>query len=54
MFLNFFNEGSKRKFVFTDDLAVVCETIGWYHPDVLNCGGVTEFVKKHRSANEVI
>lgn len=53
-FLNFFNEGSKKKFVFTDDLAVVCESIGWYHPDVIDCGGVKEFVKKYKGANLVI
>ena len=50
MLLNFVNEDTKKKFVMTEDFAEVCETIGWYQPDVSDCGGIKEFVKKHQSS----
>ena len=53
--LSFVNDETKRKFVFTDDLDVVCKELGWYRPDVEAAGGIANFMKKHQNdLNEVI
>ena len=48
--LNFVNEKTQKKFVFTSDLSVVCEELGWDQEEVEACGGVTEFMHKHENA----
>lgn len=48
--LNFVNEKTQKKFVFTNNLAVVCEELGWNQEEVEACGGVTEFMHKHERA----
>lgn len=48
--LNFVNDKTQKKFIFTSSLAVVCEELGWDQAEVESCGGVTEFMHKHESA----
>lgn len=48
--LSFVNEKTQRKFVITNNLAVVCEELGWDQREVESCGGVTEFMHKHERA----
>jgi len=45
--LSFVNENTKKKFVITDDLDVVCSELGWDKKEVEACGGVTDFMHKH-------
>lgn len=45
--LSFVNENTKKKFVITDDLDVVCSELGWDKAEVEACGGVTDFMHKH-------
>ena len=50
--LGFVNDETKKKFVFTDDLDVVCRELGWYRPDVEAAGGITNFMKKFQADSE--
>ena len=51
MLLSFVNEKTRNKFLITDDLAQVCQELGWDKQEVEECGGITEFMTKHSSEN---
>jgi hypothetical protein len=51
MLLGFVNEGTKQKIILTDNLDEVCKELGWYRPDIENCGGIAAFMKKHQKDN---
>lgn len=50
MLLSFVNANTKKKFLITDDLSVVCKELGWSQTEVEACGGVTSFMEKHNKA----
>ena len=54
MLLSFVNENTQKKFVITDDLDVVCKELGWNKDDVLQVGGVTDFMHKHEKHGETL
>lgn len=45
--LSFVNEHTRKKFVITDDLFVVCKELGWNLKEIETCGGVRSYMKKH-------
>lgn len=45
--LGFVNEHTRKKFVITDDLFVVCKELGWNLKEIESCGGVRSYMKKH-------
>jgi len=45
--LSFVNEHTRKKFVITDDLFVVCKELGWNLKEIENCGGVRSYMQKH-------
>eukprot|EP00984_Skeletonema_dohrnii_P031445 scaffold23959_cov114-Skeletonema_dohrnii-CCMP3373.AAC.2 len=45
--LSFVNEHTRKKFVITDDLFVVCRELGWNLKEIESCGGVRSYMKKH-------
>lgn len=45
--LGFVNEHTRKKFVITDDLFVVCKELGWNLKEIEVCGGVRSYMKKH-------
>jgi hypothetical protein len=45
--LSFVNEHTRKKFVITDDLFIVCKELGWNLKEIENCGGVRSYMKKH-------
>eukprot|EP00574_Skeletonema_japonicum_P006674 CAMPEP_0201714288 /NCGR_PEP_ID=MMETSP0593-20130828/838_1 /ASSEMBLY_ACC=CAM_ASM_000672 /TAXON_ID=267983 /ORGANISM="Skeletonema japonicum, Strain CCMP2506" /LENGTH=427 /DNA_ID=CAMNT_0048203555 /DNA_START=23 /DNA_END=1306 /DNA_ORIENTATION=+ len=45
--LSFVNEHTRKKFVITDDLFVVCKELGWNLKEIESCGGVRSYMKKH-------
>jgi len=45
--LSFVNEYTRKKFVITDDLFVVCKELGWNLKEIETCGGVRSYMKKH-------
>jgi len=47
MLLSFVNANTRKKFIITDDLSLVCKELGWSKQEVEACGGVTNFMTKH-------
>ena len=45
--LNFVNENTRKKFVITDDLFVVCKELGWNLKEIETCGSINGYMKKH-------
>jgi hypothetical protein len=45
--LSFVNEDTRRKFVLTDDLNVLCKELGFDKAEIGKCGGVSKFVEMH-------
>ncbi|KAL3785066.1 hypothetical protein ACHAW5_001766 [Stephanodiscus triporus] len=45
--LSFVNEHTRKKFVITDDLDLVCKELGWDANEIEGCGGVNGYMKKH-------
>mmetsp|Transcript_5394 Transcript_5394/g.11826 ORF Transcript_5394/g.11826 Transcript_5394/m.11826 type:complete len:392 (-) Transcript_5394:129-1304(-) len=45
--LNFVNENTRKKFVITDDLLVVCKELGWNTKEIETCGSINGYMKKH-------
>ena len=45
--LSFVNEHTRKKFVITDDLQLVCKELGWNLKEIEGCGGVNGYMKKH-------
>jgi len=45
--LSFVNEYTRKKFVITDDLQLVCKELGWNLKEIEACGSVNEYMKKH-------
>ena len=45
--LSFVNEHTRKKFVITDDLELVCKELGWNMEEIETCGGVNGYMKKH-------
>ena len=45
--LSFVNEHTRKKFVITDGLFVVCKELGWNLKEIENCGGVRSYMKKN-------
>jgi len=45
--LGFVNEHTRKKFVITDDLQVVCKELGWNLKEIETCGSVNGYMKKH-------
>lgn len=48
--LSFVNANTRKKFLITDDLCLVCKELGWSKEEVEACGGVTGFMKKYSKA----
>ncbi|KAL7483487.1 hypothetical protein ACHAW6_009135 [Cyclotella cf. meneghiniana] len=45
--LSFVNENTRKKFVITDDLFVVCKELGWNLKEIEHCGSINSYMKKH-------
>merc|ERR1719491_626854 len=45
--LSFVNEHTRKKFVITDDLCLVCKELGWNLKEIEEEGGVNGYMKKH-------
>lgn len=45
--LSFVNENTRKKFIITDDLVVVCKELGWNIKEIEHCGSVNGYMKKH-------
>ena len=46
--LSFVNEHTRKKFIITDDLVLVCKELGWNLKEIETCGGsVNGYMKKH-------
>lgn len=45
--LSFVNEHTRKKFIITDDLFLVCKELGWNLKEIETCGGVNGYMKKH-------
>jgi hypothetical protein len=50
--LSFVNEKTQKKFVITNSLDKVCAELGWNRQEVEDCGGVTEFMRKHEKVGD--
>jgi hypothetical protein len=48
--LSFVNERTQKKFLITNDLAAVCNELGWDQSEIDSCGGISEFMHKHEKA----
>lgn len=45
--LSFVNEHTRKKFIITDDLVLVCKELGWNLKEIETCGSVNGYMKKH-------
>jgi hypothetical protein len=45
--LSFVNENTRKKFIITDDLFVVCKELGWNLKEIEHCGSINSYMKKH-------
>ncbi|KAL7526706.1 hypothetical protein ACHAXR_001609, partial [Thalassiosira sp. AJA248-18] len=45
--LSFVNEHTRKKFIITDDLQLVCKELGWCLKEIETCGSVNGYMKKH-------
>lgn len=45
--LSFVNEHTRKKFIITDDLQLVCKELGWNLKEIEVCGSVNGYMKKH-------
>lgn len=45
--LSFVNEHTRKKFIITDDLFLVCKELGWNLKEIETCGSVNSYMKKH-------
>lgn len=45
--LSFVNENTRKKFIITDDLVLVCKELGWNIREIEQCGSVNGYMKKH-------
>ena len=45
--LSFVNEHTRKKFVITDDLDVVCDELGWDVNEIARCRGVNGYMNEH-------
>ncbi|KAL7467000.1 hypothetical protein ACHAXS_007266 [Conticribra weissflogii] len=45
--LSFVNENTRKKFVITDDLLVVCKELGWNIKEIETCGSINGYMKRH-------
>lgn len=45
--LSFVNEHTRKKFIITDDLHLVCKELGWCWKEIESCGSVNGYMKKH-------
>mmetsp|Transcript_29629 Transcript_29629/g.62827 ORF Transcript_29629/g.62827 Transcript_29629/m.62827 type:complete len:398 (-) Transcript_29629:76-1269(-) len=45
--LGFVNEHTRKKFIITDDLQLVCKELGWNLKEIETCGSVNGYMKKH-------
>lgn len=45
--LSFVNEQTRKKFIITDDLELVCSQLGWDMKEIETCGSVNGYMKKH-------
>jgi len=45
--LSFVNEHTRKKFVITDDLFLVCKELGWNLKEIETCGSVNGYMRKH-------
>ena len=44
---SFVNEHTRKKFIITDDLVLVCKELGWNLKEIETCGSVNGYMKKH-------
>lgn len=44
---SFVNENTRKKFIITDDLVVVCKELGWNIKEIETCGSVNAYMRKH-------
>jgi len=52
--LNFVNAKTRKKFIITDDLELVCKELGWDKEQVEACGGVTSFMHQHEKNSDLV
>lgn len=45
--LSFVNEHTRKKFIITDDLGLVCKELGWNWKEIQEVGSVNGYMKKH-------
>lgn len=45
--LSFVNEHTRKKFIITDDLGLVCKELGWNWKEIQEVGSVNAYMKKH-------
>ena len=45
--LSFVNEHTRKKFIITDDLVLVCKELGWNLKEIETCGSINGYMKKH-------
>lgn len=52
--LSFVNEKTRKKFVITNDLKLVCSELGWNQTEVEECGSIQEYMYRHEKAGRMM